>query len=107
MKQSYTVVLDRLTDFCGSFETEPYESGWADEVIAFVRVHEKKENVVLSAKLQISPDGILWVDEGSSSSLLEKDGLLFIRTTNFGGWLRILIECDSECKVTTYISLKG
>jgi hypothetical protein len=106
MKQFYTVVLDRLTDFKGCFRTEPYESGWADEVVAFVRVHEKSGRAELGARLQISPDGIEWVDEGAKANTAEA-GVIFMRTTNFGGWLRIVIECEDDCKITTYLALKG
>ena len=63
MKQFYTVVLDRLASFSGRLDSEPYETGWADELIAFVRVHEKAQCTALRAWLQISPDGIEWIDE--------------------------------------------
>lgn len=107
MKQFYTVVLDRLTTFQNKLNSEPYEAGWADEVVAFVRVEEMEKNSVLSAKLQISPDGINWIDEGSSILEIMKEGVFFMRTVNFGGWLRLSLECNKKCKVTTYLALKG
>ena len=107
MKQFYTVVLDRLASFSGRFDSEPYETGWADELIAFVRVHEKAQCTALRAWLQISPDGIEWIDEGTSAALSEGSSLLFMKARDFGGWVRLCVECDDECKVTTYLALKG
>jgi len=107
MKQFYTVVLDRLMTFEGILNSEPYEAGWADEVIGFVRVHEIEKDARLKAKLQISPDGIQWVDEGSFLEVRGKECVSFLRTTNFGGWLRLCIECEGACKATTYLALKG
>ena len=45
MKQFYTVVLDRMTEFEGLLDSEPYEAGWADEVIAFIRVQIGRAHV--------------------------------------------------------------
>lgn len=107
MKQFYTVVLDRMTEFEGLLDSEPYEAGWADEVIAFIRVHEHEQNYTASAKLQISPDGINWIDEGASIELNSETNVNFLRTKNFGGWLRLQITCTGKCMVTTYLALKG
>ena len=58
MKEFYTVVLDRLKEIDCTYSSEPYEAGWADEAIAFIRVHKIEEGKRLSAKIEISPDGI-------------------------------------------------
>lgn len=107
MKQFYTVVLDRLATFKSRLDSEPYEAGWADTLIAFVRIHEKKGNSAFKAWLQISPDGIEWIDEGSSAVLEKGNNLMFFKASGFGGFLRLCLECDDECRVTTYFALKG
>jgi kynurenine formamidase len=107
MKQFYTVVLDRMTTFSGKLDSEPYEAGWADEAIAFVRVHDLKEGSKVSFHVQISPDGINWIDEGTPAKEVTAVGVDFLRVREFGGWLRLCIESHDECKVTTYLSLKG
>lgn len=107
MKQFYTVVLDRMTTFSGRLDSEPYEAGWADEAIVFVRVHDLKEGSKVSFNVQISPDGINWIDEGTPSKELSAAGVQFLRVREFGGWLRLCVNCSGECKVTTYLSLKG
>ena len=38
MKQIHTAVLERFGTFSGDFATEPYEAGWAEEAIFFVRM---------------------------------------------------------------------
>lgn len=107
MKEFHTVVLDRLTTIQGEYTSEPYEAGWAEEAIAFLRIHSKNKNGVLSFRVQISPDGIIWVDEGSQKDDIREEGLYFLRVKEFGGWLRLVIESDEEVKITTYFALKG
>lgn len=107
MKQFYTVVLDRLTDFSGRLLSEPYEAGWADEAIAFIRIHEAEPSDHIHAWIQISPDGIEWMDEGHHIECAGVNSLHCIRISNFGGWLRLCLESERNCKVTTYFALKG
>ncbi len=107
MKKFYTVVLDRLTRFSGRIESEPYECGWADEVIAFLRVEEIDGEAYFKMKLQISPDGIVWADEGTEKDAIREKGIYFMRTTNFGGWLRLVVEGEKGAVITSYLALKG
>ncbi|MCZ6631820.1 MAG: hypothetical protein O7G87_00315 [bacterium] len=37
LRKSHTAVMERNQIWSGSFETEPYEAGWASEAIFFVR----------------------------------------------------------------------
>lgn len=107
MKQFYTVVLDRLTVFSGTLLSEPYEAGWADEAIAFVRIHDGSSITHMRVWVQISPDGIEWIDEGTSAQWDGRQTIVPVRVSNFGGWLRLCIETDGQCKVTSYFALKG
>ena len=43
---------------------------------------------MLTAKVQISHDGIHWCDEGTVSGEI-RDGLNFVRVREFGNWLRL------------------
>lgn len=106
MKQFYTVVLDRMVDFENRYESEPYEAGWADEVVSFIRIHEIGPGQMMKATIEISPDGIEWANEGTEKTI-DGTGVFFLRTTNFGGWLRLVIEGNSSAKITTYFALKG
>ncbi len=109
MKQFYTVVLDRFKELSGTFETEPYEAGWADEAIFFVRIHELDPKTTINARVQISYDGIVWVDEGTTFEPIQTKGDHFVRVTHFGGWLRIALDAgkSSSYKATLSLVLKG
>ncbi len=80
--------------FTEDFQTQPYEAGWASEVIFFIMVEELKGvNPSLIAKVQISHDGVNWCDEGTVSEPITKEGLHFIRVKHFGNYLKL------DCKV--------
>ncbi len=110
MRNFYTVVLERMKFFSESFETEPYETGWASEAMFFIKVHEMSgENIKLDAMTQISVDGLEWIDEGTRFPTIEKPGSYFIKVTHFGGWLRLRNEISGEnpsLKLTIHLVLK-
>lgn len=104
MRQFAQVVLERRTRHDTSFFTEPFESAWASEAIFFLSV-EELESATLRARVQISPDGIHWVDEGTVSESLSGTGLSFLRLRHFGGWLRLACDLDTAGKVRVLIHL--
>ena len=108
--QSYTAVVERCRPLKAEFASEPYEVGWAREALVFLRYREETEGTpTVRARVQISPDGIQWVDEGTSRPSLDHPGLCFARVTHFGNWLRIAGEVEpagAECKALVYITLK-
>jgi len=110
MKKFHTVVLERLKDFSGSFETEPYEAGWASEAIFFIRVHAcSGVQPHLHSFVQISPDGIHWVDEGIQFPEITTQGDYFVKVAHFGGWLRLrnaIAGQDAEMRLTIHLVLK-
>ncbi len=93
LRRSYTAVVERNARWQGEFATEPYEAAWASEAIFFVRAFKVLPSAEIernSAFVQISADGIHWVDEGSRFDLPRKDHeVTFCRVKHFGGWLRI------------------
>jgi hypothetical protein len=108
-ERSHTYVLELNGRWTGAFASEPYETGWAREAIIFVRTL-KSENLNDSAvaRVQVSPDGMHWCDEGSSVALSpEPDAVTFCRLSHFGGWLRLTGEVSrGAINVIAYISLK-
>ena len=110
MRNFYTVVLERMKEYSESFATEPYETGWAREAMFFIRVHEiPGGGTSLNAKVQVSVDGITWIDEGTVFPPITKVGDYFIRVTHFGGWLRLHNEISgkgSAVKLTEHLVLK-
>lgn len=108
MKQFYTVVLDRFKDFSGTYATEPYECGWADEAIAYFTIHQLAQGAVVKAKIQIAMDGIHWHDNGEVLQNLASEGYYLLKVApNFGGWLRIEFESTGSCILTPSLALKG
>ena len=109
MRQSHTTLLERNTEWQGAFETEPYEGGWASEAIFFARVLESRgEWANLNVRVQLSPDGIHWVDEGSTLVVDPGVKVTFCRVRYFGNWLRLSGELPSgdSVKVLVYLTLK-
>ncbi len=107
----YTVVLERLKDFSGDFDTEPYETGWAREAIFFVCVHALgPAGTILRAFPQVSVDGIEWIDEGSAFAPISQPGNAFLRVSHFGGWLRLRTAFDGPqpaARLTIQLALKS
>jgi hypothetical protein len=89
LRRSYTAIVERGLPLAGSFETEPYEAGWASEAIFFVRLLESAPGIAIQAHIEISPDGMHWISEGTELGSFSADGLAFCRTVNFGNWLRL------------------
>ncbi len=92
MRQSHTAVVERNQLWEGDFATEPYEVGWSHEAIFFVRILRAEESPTVSARVQISPDGIHWCDEGSRLNFVVQHALdkpSFVRVSHYGGWLRL------------------
>jgi len=110
MRNFYTVVLERMKRYSQDFDTEPYECGWASEAMFFIRIHELNDKeVILNSRVQVSVDGIQWIDEGTAFPPMEREGDSFIKVAHFGGWLRLRNEVGGnkpDVKLTIHLVLK-
>lgn len=110
MRQSHTAVLARNEIWTASFETEPYEVAWASEAMFFLRALEPASLPVDSvARVQVSPDGIHWCDEGTFVPLPTSPKVpTFARVRRFGGWLRLVggITAGGSVNIVAYLTLK-
>ena len=110
LRHSYTAVVERANPLKGDFATEPYEAGWARESLVFIKVRDKMDDgSEIRARVQISPDGIEWVDEGAAFPVIRDKGVYFVKVTNFGNWLRVagrVIGTDAQVKALVYVVLK-
>ena len=109
LRRSHTTVLERDQVWQGAFETEPCEAGWATEAIVFVRTLEAEGTVDdLKARVQISPDGLHWCDEGTELALAGAAGMTFARLSRFGTYLRLGGELPdgTRLRVIVYVALK-
>lgn len=113
IRQSYTAIIERNQAWSGPFSTEPYEVAWAGEAIFFIRalaLSGRAAGAPVEARVQISPDGMHWCDEGTTVVLPdERDKLTYCRVRHFGGWLRLAGELPSGATITVivYLSLKA
>ena len=108
---SYTAAVERNQIWNGPFVSEPYEAAWAREAIFFVRALQTgPSQPPIEARVQISPDGIRWCDEGTQFTLPSAaDEVTFARVSHFGGWLRIAGEVPGGSTITVivYLTLKA
>jgi hypothetical protein len=105
VRQSYTAVVERNRVFSGEFATEPYECGWASEAIFYVRKLEFTRELLGSVlRVQISPDGIRWCDEGSIVTLTDAD-VDFVKVHHFGNWLRLAGDWIAGASATVIVAL--
>lgn len=111
MRESHTTVVERNVTWTGAFASEPYETAWAGEAIYFLRALDSvrlPEGVV--ARIQISPDGIHWCDEGTLLPLPNQpDEVTFAKISHFGGWLRAVGTLPEGARLTViaYLALKA
>jgi hypothetical protein len=110
MKNFHTSTLERNKKFDSDFCTHPYECGWASEAIFFVDITELNgTSPQIFFKVQISADGLNWINEGAELETKEK-GLNFIKIGHFGGWLRLKAEVKGSgvsLETTIHLVLKG
>lgn len=118
LNNSFTAVLERNTTFDGDFVTEPYEAAWAREARFFVRVLGSQGEPVLTARTQVSPDGLHWCDLDGQEHRIDPDGteLHTWAAREFGGWLRIKgsvaprsagLEAGGSVTALVYLALKA
>ena len=110
MRTFQTTVLERKTELGSGLVTEPFEVAWAGEAIFFVELHESTASIFTS-RVQVSPDGIRWCDEGTTLALTGEPGLRFVRIEHFGGWLRLALAGEEQAgqpaRVTIHLVLKA
>jgi hypothetical protein len=90
VRESTTAVVARGERFGAGDATEPYEAGWAAEAVVFLLGMDSGEDG--HAAVQVSPDGINWVDEGTTVPMPGDGAVTFGRLGHFGNWIRIVAD---------------
>jgi hypothetical protein len=109
VSESYTAVVEKAQNVTGPFATEPYETGWAHEALIFLKTTRAAVGAGVAGRIQVSPDGIDWIDEGSSLPPLAGEGMTFAKVAHFGSWLRVVGEVSGPAPgvdLMVYIALK-
>ena len=111
LRESYTAVVARGEHWQGDSATEPYEAAWASEAVFFLRALSVDGNLSgIRARVQISADGIHWVDEGTDVALPMASGeITFCRVGHFGGFLRLETQLPpgTRCQMVVSLNLKA
>ncbi|MHA6298795.1 hypothetical protein [Devosia sp. CAU 1758] len=105
LPENITAILARNELWQGSTASEPYEAGWAKEAILFVRALKQPEGPRPLARVQISADGMNWVDEGSTVELPGDGQTRAVKLTHFGNWLRLCADFEPGASATLLVSL--
>lgn len=110
MRNSMTAVIEQGNTFATDFATEPYEVAWASEARWFVRLLDWDGDFAgLEITPQISPDGLVWCDEGSVPIRITEKALYSFPLREFGHWLRVRGSLDggnASVKLLVYLALK-
>lgn len=103
--ESQAAVVARNETWTGQAATEPYEAGWAREAVIFVR-SLKSAGLAGRAYVELSPDGMNWVAEGTTFSLPnDSNKVTYARVAQFGSWLRIRAELPEGSSVTVVVTI--
>lgn len=110
MRQFSTTTVEQRKVFREDFDTHPMEAAWAVEAIFFIHAEEiSGKDTALTASVQISFDGVHWVDEGTAFTSITTTGIFFVKVKHFGGWLRLAGNVNGtnpEYKLTIHLVLK-
>ena len=110
IRESHNAVITRNETWAGAAATEPYEVGWASELIIFVRALSALDgDGPPVARVQISADGLHWADEGTQFPMPSRlDEITFGKVREFGNWIRIATDVPGAgIKVLVTLSMKG
>ena len=110
MRQFQASAVERRIYFKTHITSHPMEAGWASEAIFFLIVEEIKGAATVKAHVEISPDGINWIKEGSIFPEITQPGFYFCKVSHFGNWLRVngeIVGADAEIKASVQLHLKS
>ena len=110
LPENITAIVARNERWSGTAATEPFEAGWAREAVIFIRALKDPSGQQPVARVEISPDGMRWVPEGTEALMPPgKDGIAVLRIRHFGNWLRVAADFgpDAEARVLVTIHLKA
>ncbi|MEH6724854.1 MAG: hypothetical protein V7703_01760 [Hyphomicrobiales bacterium] len=106
LPESHTAIVTRNEHWTGSTASQPYECGWAREAVIFVRALKPSVGDQPDFSVELSPDGMRWVPEGTRVAMpAMQDEIAVARITNFGNWLRIRADFDNGASSTVLVTL--
>ncbi|WP_376088890.1 hypothetical protein ACE7GA_16970 [Roseomonas sp. CCTCC AB2023176] len=90
LRESQNLVVARNEPWSGEVASEPYEVGWASEAILWFRTLGVEGDAAgATLRVQLSPDGLRWSDEGTTLPVPREGEQVYARLRHFGAWLRV------------------
>ena len=106
LRESFAAIVARNETWTGQAASEPYEAGWARETLVFVRALKPGQGGRGRARVEVSPDGMNWVPEGTEFDLPQaQDEVTFAKVSQFGTWLRIAADLPDGAALTVLVTL--
>ncbi|MBS9721234.1 hypothetical protein JYU29_11100 [Tianweitania sp. BSSL-BM11] len=106
LPENITAIVTRNETWTGTTASEPFEAGWAKEAVFFVRALKEPSGTPGKGSVEISPDGIHWIAEGTEFTLpAARDAIAVARITHFGNWLRVRAQLDDGAHCTVLVTL--
>lgn len=107
LRESQNAVVARNEPWTGECASEPYEVGWASEAILWFRtLGVEGAPAGATLRVQISPDGLRWSDEGTTLPVPAREGeQVFARVRHFGAWLRVTTTLPPGVTVKPLLTL--
>jgi hypothetical protein len=106
LPENITAIVGRNDRWSGRAASEPYECGWAREAIVFVRALKAPKGKQPVARVEISPDGMRWLPEGTEAPMpAGKDGIIALRVKHFGNWLRVAADFADGAESTVLVTI--
>lgn len=106
LPESHTAIVARNEHWTGLATSPPYECGWAREAVFFIRALKVPEGKQPDVSVEISPDGMHWVPEGTRIAMpSSQDEIAVGRIRNFGNWLRVRADFDDGASSTVLVTL--
>ncbi len=106
LRESTTAVVARGDVWRGASATEPFEAGWASEAVIFVRALKPPTGAMPLAHVEMSPDGMRWMPEGTTFQMpAERDGIAMVRIAHFGNWLRVATDLPDGAETTVLVTI--
>lgn len=106
LPENITSVVSRNETWTGRAASEPHEAGWAHEAIIFLRALKAPKGTQPVARVEISPDGMRWIAEGTQAVMpAEQDGIAVMRVSHFGNWLRVAADFPAGSESTVLVTM--
>ncbi len=106
LPENITAIVARNETWSGKAASEPYEAGWAREAVIFVRALKEPKGAQPDCRVEISPDGMRWVPEGTSAPMpAGKDEVVALRVAHFGNWLRVAADFKAGAEATVLVTI--